>query len=113
MLKKFNFNKWIVRSKLNVEIDNQDINKHEKNNYYLYSPENEVKMENKNKCSPEDNNKFEIPVTKFENFNEESKDNCVDKFEILFSNKYIRDVLNLKILQRTYDHESIEWLFNV
>lgn len=43
----------------------------------------------------------------------ENSQNIVDKPEIALSNEHLRKEFKLKILQKTYDSETIEWLFNV
>jgi hypothetical protein len=96
----------------------------DKQNFFLYSPEIDGKLEAKKNnlisIPEEDNFKIRSEKDSFSHQNGkvdstavDNSDNSVEKIEIIFSNDYLRKEFKLKIVQKTYDTEIIEWLFNV
>lgn len=96
----------------------------DKQNFYLYSPEIDGKLEAKKSnliLIPEEDNfkirsekdSFSHQNGKIESSAIENCDDSVEKPEITFTNDYLRKEFKLNIVQKTYDTEIIEWLFNV
>jgi len=106
-----------------LDKSSQESNYSDKQKFFLYSPEIDGKLDAKKSNNiiliPEEDN-FRINIEKdsfsHKNGKAEKRDNLnsiIEKPEIVLSNDYLRKELKLKLVQKTYDSEIIEWLFNV
>ncbi len=87
---------------------------------YLESQDSYLNIETNNKSNILSEEEFKIENNKFRhsNKNETISDNnkyfnTSEKLEIIFSNDYFKSKFKIKMSQKTYDSEIIEWLFHV
>jgi len=85
-----------------------------KNNLILIPDENDFKIRNENDSFSQQNGKTNNNNINTTNKNQDNNNNnLVEKTEIAFTNEYLKKELKLKIVQKTYDTELVEWFFNV
>lgn len=84
-----------------------------KNKDLIKMPEENFLVANNNN---DNNDNYKINKNFKANGDIDSKNSNVEnseKLEIIFTSEYLRNEFKFKIVQKTYDYEIIEWLFNV